>query len=124
MSDCRIVVCDDQSAFRQLVTMVLGLERGIEVVGEAADGVEAIDAARRHAPDVLLLDVAMPNMDGLEALPFIREASPATRVVMVTAFGSETIRERALAAGAAGFIEKGLDVAELVEQVMQICAVR
>jgi DNA-binding NarL/FixJ family response regulator len=124
MSDCRIVVCDDQAAFRQLITMVLGLETGIEVVAEAADGVEAIDAARRHTPDVLLLDVAMPNMDGLEALPFIREASPATQVVMVTAFGSETIRERALAAGAAGFIEKGLDVAELVEQVMQICAVR
>jgi DNA-binding NarL/FixJ family response regulator len=121
---CRIVVCDDQPAFRQLVTMVLGLETGIEIVGEAADGVEAIEAVRMHTPDVLLLDVAMPNMDGLEALPFILEASPATQVVMVTAFGSESIRERAMVAGAAAFIEKGLDVTELVAQVTQICAVR
>jgi DNA-binding NarL/FixJ family response regulator len=121
---CRIVVCDDQPAFRQLVTMVLGLETGIEIVGEAADGVEAIEAVRMHTPDVRLLDVAMPNMDGLEALPFILEASPATQVVMVTAFGSESIRERAMVAGAAAFIEKGLDVTELVAQVTQICAVR
>jgi DNA-binding NarL/FixJ family response regulator len=124
MGDCRLVVCDDQPAFRELISMVLGLESGIDVVGEAADGLEAIEAVRRHTPDVLLLDVAMPNMDGLEALPFIRKACPNTQVVMVTAFGSEGIRERALAAGAAGFIEKGLDVTELVEQVMQICAAR
>lgn len=124
MADCRIVVCDDHSAFRELVSMVLGLENGIEVVGEAADGVEAIEAVRLHTPDVLLLDVAMPNMDGLEALPFVRDACPATQVVMVTAFGSESIRERALAAGAVAFIEKGLDVTELVEQITQICAVR
>jgi DNA-binding NarL/FixJ family response regulator len=121
MGACRIVVCDDQPAFRQLVSMVLGLESGIEIVGEAANGVEAIDAVRRHTPDVLLLDVAMPIMDGLEALPFIHEASPATQVVMVTAFGSESVRERALAGGAVAFIEKGLDVTELVEQVTQIC---
>ena len=121
-ASCRIVVCDDQPDFRELLSMVLTLESGVEVVGEAADGLEAIEAVRQHLPDLLLLDIAMPNMDGLEALPHIRKASPGTKVVMVTAFGSESIRQRALDAGAAGFLEKGMDVTDLVSEITQICA--
>lgn len=115
------MVCDDQAGFRQLVAVVLGLEPGIEVIGEAGDGREAIMLAERLQPDVLLLDIAMPVMDGLEALPRVREVSPATQVVVLTGVAAASIRERALAAGASAFIEKGIDIDELGDRVVEIC---
>jgi DNA-binding NarL/FixJ family response regulator len=115
------VVCDDQAGFRQLVAVVLGLESGIEVVGEAADGREAVALAERLKPNVLLLDLAMPEMDGLEALPRVRAVSPATQVVMLTGVTAASVRERALAAGASAFIEKGIDVDKLADRIVQIC---
>lgn len=118
---CTVVVCDDQPAFRRLVTIVLGLETGIEVVGEASNGREAVAIVEKLQPDVLLLDIAMPEMDGLEALPHVRDASPATQVVMLTGVSAENIRERALAAGASAFIEKGVDVDRLGNRVVEIC---
>ena len=121
-ADCEVVICDDQEGFRRTVAIVLGLDEGVAVVGEAADGEEAIRLARELQPDVLLLDIAMPVMDGLEALPAIREASPDTRVVMLTGLASEAIRERALAAGATLFIEKGTDIATLARRVREVCA--
>jgi len=120
-STCTVVVCDDQAGFRQLVAVVLGLEPGIEVIGEAGDGREAITLAERLQPDVLLLDIAMPVMDGLEALPRVREVSPATQVVVLTGVTAASIRERALAAGASAFIEKGIDIDELGDRVVEIC---
>ncbi|MGH3050113.1 MAG: response regulator [Gaiellaceae bacterium] len=118
---CTVVVCDDQAAFRQLVAVVLGLDSGIEVVGEAGDGREAVALAERLRPDVLLLDVAMPEMDGLEALPRVREASPATKVVMLTGVTAASVRERALAAGASAFLEKGIDIDKLGNRIVEIC---
>jgi len=118
---CTVVLCDDQAGFRQLVAVVLGLEPGIEVIGEAGDGQEAIELAERLRPDVLLLDIAMPEMDGLEALPRVREVSPETQVVMLTGVTAESIRERALAAGASAFIEKGIDIDELGDRIVEIC---
>jgi DNA-binding NarL/FixJ family response regulator len=120
-SKCTVAVCDDQDGFRRLVTIVLGLASEIEVVGEASDGRQAIALAERQQPDVLLLDIAMPEMDGLEALPRVREVSPATRVVMLTGVTAASVRERALAAGASAFIEKGTDVDQLAERIAEIC---
>jgi DNA-binding NarL/FixJ family response regulator len=121
---CRIVICDDQAGFRQVMSTLLGLESNFHVVGEAGDGREAIDLVGELEPDVLLLDIAMPRMDGIEALPHIRLASPDTHVLMVTGFGSESVRRRALEAGASGFIEKGIDVDELITRVKDACAGR
>jgi len=118
---CTVVVCDDQEAFRRVVAIVLGLETGIEVVGEAGNGREAVSLVEMLQPNVLLLDIAMPEMDGLEALPRIREASPATQVVMLTGLTSASVRERAIAAGANAFIEKGIDIDKLGTQVVEIC---
>lgn len=118
---CRIVICDDQAGFRQLLTLVLGLQDGLEVVGEAEDGRGVVDVVAQFEPDVLLLDIAMPERDGLEALPYIRAASPETSVVMLTAFGSASMRRRAHEAGAEGLIEKGVDLDDLVAQIRQAC---
>jgi DNA-binding NarL/FixJ family response regulator len=118
---CTVVVCDDQAAFRGLVVIVLGLEAGIEVVGEAGNGLEAVSLVKELQPDVLLLDIAMPEMDGLEALPRVREASPATQVVMLTGLTAATIQERALASGASAFIEKGIDIDKLGKLVLEVC---
>lgn len=118
---CTVVVCDDQQAFRRLVAIVLGLEAGIEIVGEAGNGREAIVLVEKLQPNVLLLDIAMPDMDGLEALPRVREASPDTQVVMLTGMTAANVRERALAAGARAFIEKGIDIDKLGNQVVDIC---
>jgi DNA-binding NarL/FixJ family response regulator len=118
---CRVGVCDDQAGFRQLVAVVLGLKSGLEIVGEAADGREAVALAKKLQPDVLLLDIAMPEMDGLEALPRVLEVSPSTQVVMLTGLTAASIRERALAAGASAFIEKGIDISELGDRIVAIC---
>jgi CheY-like chemotaxis protein len=118
---CRVVICDDQPGFRQLVAIVLNLDPDLEVVGETADGRQAIQLVRELRPDVLLLDIAMPVMDGLEALPQIRESAPETQVVMLTGVVSESVRQRALDAGACLFLEKGIDVETLVAQIKAVC---
>jgi DNA-binding NarL/FixJ family response regulator len=118
---CRIVVCDDQPAYRQIVAMVLGLESDLEVVGEAGNGRQAVELVEELKPEVLVLDIAMPVLDGLEALPLIRAASPETKVVMLTGVVGDGIRERALAGGAALFLEKGTDIQDVVRAVASLC---
>lgn len=109
--------------FRAFVETLLQRTPGFEVVGQARDGREAIEVAASEQPDLLLLDLSMPEMDGMEALPLIREAAPNTRVLVLTGFTSPAVREQALAGGACGFIEKGLPSADLVEAVRAACAV-
>jgi DNA-binding NarL/FixJ family response regulator len=91
------------------------------VVGTASTGAEAVDRCRELRPDVLLLDIAMPVMDGLTALPLVKDASPETRVVMFSAFDSPEIRARAEELGADGYVRKGSAPDELVERVRAIC---
>jgi DNA-binding NarL/FixJ family response regulator len=119
---CRVVICDDQSMFREVLRTVLELEEGFEIVGEGCNGAEAIKLAGSLGPDVMLLDVAMPVMDGLEALPQIRAAAPDTGVVVLTGLSSPEIRRRALAAGAALVVEKGTDLEALTRAVREVCA--
>lgn len=113
----RLLLCDDASQLRALYRIVFEAERDFVVVGEAADGAEGVRSARQLQPDVVLLDIAMPVMDGLEAIPGIREASPGTAIVMCTAMVDDRIRRRALEHGADGFIEKGHDPRDLVAEV-------
>ena len=100
----RVVVCDDTPAVRKLVRVVLA-EHGIEVVGEAGNGADAVEAVRTFVPDVILLDLAMPVMDGLEAIPLIKVAAPTTKIVVMTAFDG-TMVEAALQAGADAYLAK------------------
>lgn len=119
--NCRLAICDDVSTFRRLVSAVFRWEPGFELVGEAANGLEAVELARRVQPDVMFLDIAMPIMDGIEALPKIREASPSTRVIVLTAFASASIRSRTLAAGAVEYLEKGITPAMMIAAVRRAC---
>lgn len=117
----RVVLCDDAIDFVQLAKLLLELEPDIAVVGVAHDGAQAIEVCRELRPDLLLLDVSMPIMDGLTALPLVREASPDTKVVMLTAFDTESMKREAHEAGATGFIVKGVAPLSLPDQVRGAC---
>ena len=117
----RVVVVDDQALVRGGFAMVLGHQDDIEVVAEAGTGVEAVEAARRHRPDVVLMDIRMPDMDGLEATArIIEEADWAVRVVILTTFDPDEYVYRALRAGASGFVLKDIPPAELVSAVRTV----
>jgi DNA-binding NarL/FixJ family response regulator len=112
-----VVLVDDTPDVRALVRRALERDGGLRVVAEAGDGSAGLEAVLEHQPDAVLLDIAMPVMDGLEALPLIREASPQTTVIMLSGFGADQMVEKALDSGAAGYIQKGRPMRELVSQV-------
>ena len=117
----RVVVVDDQALVRGGFAMVLGHEADIEVVAEAGTGIEAIDAARTHRPDVILMDIRMPVMDGLEATSRILEAADwDVRVLILTTFDPDEYVYRALRAGASGFVLKDIPPAGLVSAVRTV----
>ncbi|NLG22927.1 MAG: response regulator transcription factor [Actinomycetales bacterium] len=110
MTGLRLVLADDELLVRQGLRLVLELDPGLEVVGEAGDGVEAVAVTREHRPDLALLDVRMPRLDGVEAARRIC-ADPAlsgTRVVMLTTFADESLLVDAVRAGASGYLLKSM----------------
>jgi len=117
-----VVVADDQSLIRSAVTDLLGHAPGIAVAAEAADGAQAVDAARRLRPDVVLMDIRMPVMDGIEATRVICEDPDLAdvRVLVLTTFEEDQYIVDALRAGASGFIGKGADHHEIVDAVRAV----
>jgi DNA-binding NarL/FixJ family response regulator len=115
----RVLLADDHAIVRRGLRSLLE-EAGHSVVGEAADGLQAVAMAGELMPDVIVLDLAMPKMDGLQALPTLRETSPDSKVIVVSGFANGLMADRVLAAGASRFVEKGvgMDVVGLVEQVV------
>ena len=120
----RVLIVDDHAIVRQGLRTFLELQDTsalpIEVVGEAANGIEAVELARRTQPDVVLLDLVMPQMDGIQATPRILEGSPHTRVVILTSFGEEDKVLPAIRAGAQGYLLKDIPPAELVAAVRDV----
>ncbi|MFF0266475.1 response regulator [Kribbella sp. NPDC004536] len=112
----RVVIADDQALVRTGFRMIL-TARGIEVVGEAADGAEAVDAVRRLHPDVVLMDIRMPTMDGLEATRRIAATPTQCRVLILTTFDLDQYVYAALAAGASGFLLKDVTPEHLAAAV-------
>ncbi|MEW1648496.1 response regulator transcription factor [Streptomyces sp. NPDC091219] len=102
----RVVVADDQTAVREALATVLDLQPGVEVVATARDGEEAVRAAEEHAPDVILMDLNMPRMDGVEATRLLTERFPRVAVVVLTTFADEEYILAALGAGARGYLTK------------------
>lgn len=113
----RVLVVDDQRLIREGIASLLGIQPGIEVVGTAADGHEAVEQAVLLAPDVVLMDVRMPGMDGVEAVALLRRRAPACKVVMLTTFDDEDYVVRSLRAGANGYLLKDLPSQELAAAV-------
>ncbi|PZT77127.1 MULTISPECIES: response regulator [unclassified Streptomyces] len=113
----RVVVADDQAVVREGIVMLLGLLPGIEVVGSAKDGEEAVAQVAEHAPDVVLMDLRMPRCDGVEATRRIREQFPGTQVVVLTTFEDDDSLFPALRAGARGYLTKDAGGEEIVRAV-------
>lgn len=113
-ADVRVLVVDDTPDVRALWVLMLERYEHLEVVAQAGDGREGIEAARRTQPDLVLLDVSMPVMTGLEALPHIRAEAPGCSVVMVSGLTEQRLGPQAEAAGAAAYIQKGLEPARMM----------
>ncbi|PRY59686.1 response regulator [Glycomyces artemisiae] len=110
----RVLLADDEAMIRAGVAAILASDPGIEVVAEAGDGAEAVEMVRAHRPDVAVLDIRMPRLDGLSAATEIRSVAPGTAVVMLTTFDEDDYVMRALGDGASGFMLKAADPRELI----------
>lgn len=119
----RVVVADDQALVRAGLRMILQAQPDIEVVGEAEDGAQAVTITREHDPDVVLMDIRMPGVDGLEATQrLLHDSPPRPNILMLTTFDTDEYVYRALRAGASGFLLKTAPPARLIEAVRTIAA--
>lgn len=118
----RVVICDDVAELRALVRAQLEADGDISVVGEAGSGIEAIGVIEEERPELVLLDLSMPDMDGLEVLAKLREAAPETRVVVFSGFVAGPLGRRAVALGAYDYVEKGAPADELRRAVRAAAA--
>ena len=118
----RLLIADDQAMVRGALAALLDLESDLEVVAEVGRGDEVLDACREHAPDVVLMDVEMPGMDGLEASAALRQALPAVKILIVTTFGRPGFLRRAMQAGVQGFVVKDTPATQLADAVRRVHA--
>ena len=113
----RVLVVDDQELFRRGLTMLLGVEPGIDVVGEAGDGVEGTSLAESAAPDVVLLDIRMPKRSGIEACVAIKETVPSAKIIMLTVSDEEADLYEAVKSGASGYLLKDSSIDEVAQAI-------
>jgi DNA-binding NarL/FixJ family response regulator len=118
----RVVLADDTAEYRLLLRLILEQDGRFEIVGEAADGAEAVQMATEEQPDVLVLDLAMPVMDGLQAIPGIRAGSPETAIVVLSGFARGRLDRQALARGATAYVEKGEAFSVIVSTLLDVTA--
>lgn len=118
----RLVIADDHAVLREGLKLLLHGNEGLEVVAEAVDGADALRKAEEFRPDIILLDVAMPNVDGLKAARLIRERVPETRIVILTVHDREDYVFQALKAGASGYLLKESSCAEIVAAIRAVAA--
>ncbi len=122
MSDIRILLAEDQRLLRDGLRIILDLEPGLAVVGEAADGEEAVHRALELRPDIVLMDVQMPRRGGVEATALIAAACPGTRVIVLTTFDYEDYVFEAVKAGAMGYLLKDVPAPELIDTIRRVHA--
>jgi DNA-binding NarL/FixJ family response regulator len=117
----RVLVADDADGVRELVILLLDMEKDFTVVGQARDGLEAVDQARVLQPDLVVLDVSMPRLDGITATPHILRASPTSRVALFTGLSEPSIEQEAARAGADALLAKELGAMTLVDRLREVC---
>jgi DNA-binding NarL/FixJ family response regulator len=117
-----VLICDDDASMRSLLTVVVELALGLRVVGEAADGEVAIREATRLQPDVILLDLAMPVLSGLDALPRLRECAEGAKIIVLAGFSTATVADQVHALGASSYVEKGADPETIVAAIEHVVA--
>jgi DNA-binding NarL/FixJ family response regulator len=113
----RVLIADDHALFRRGLEMVLKAEPGIELVGQASDGAEAVRMAGEALPDVVLMDIRMPKITGIEAARQMREVAPSVKIVMLTVSDEKEDRIEAIRAGATGYLLKDMPLDEVAEAV-------
>jgi two-component system response regulator DegU len=116
-SKIRIVIVEDHRLFREGLRLILSVERSFEIVGEAANGLQAIDVISGLKPDVVLLDITMPELSGIEIIPIIKQKSPGTKALMLTASEDETKILKSLKAGAKGYLSKNITISGLIKAI-------
>ena len=115
------MIVDDHKMFRDGLRGLINAEPGMEVVGEAVDGKEAIEMARRVSPDVVVMDISMPGMNGIEAMRHLIKDRPQVKVIMLSMYSSGPLVQSVMAAGATGYVMKGSDFAELSAAIRSAC---
>ena len=122
MSKIRIVIVEDFVAFRRLICSILGKRKDLQVIGEASDGLEALRKAEELKPDLILLDIGLPTLNGLQAARRIRKLAPACKIIFVSQQSSADLVQEALSLGAQGYVAKaklGTDLLAAVEAVLE-----
>lgn len=122
MTNISFVIVDDAIFMRTLLRKVIEQVEGYTVLAEASNGIEAIEAARKYKPDIMTLDITMPEMDGMVALPQIVEASPNTRVIVVSAMGQQSMVIDAIRMGAKDFIVKPFEKYRVYKTIQNVLA--
>lgn len=117
----RVVVADDEAPVRALLGITLSMERDFQIVGEAADGAQAVEMIEQQHPDAVVLDLMMPVLPGLDAIPRIRECCPDCRIVVFSALSADQMASDALSLGADAYVEKTRVVTELCDTLHRVC---
>ncbi len=120
MKKIRILVVDDESVVREGVVAILSLQSDMEVVGEAQDGIQAIQLAKKFKPDVMLLDLVMPKQDGLTTIPKLKEILPDSRILVLTSFAESDRVYQAIKSGALGYLLKDATRAQLLQAIRDV----
>ena len=119
-----VLLADDSREFRELLSLLLRRDERFDVVAEAKDGFEAIEMTKEQQPDVVLLDIAMPGMDGLQALPGLKEGHPSIKIVVLSSFSAGEMSDKTLGLGADAYIEKGESLEMIAETMLSLCSAK
>jgi two-component system NarL family response regulator len=118
----RVLIADDHRLFAEALEAILQIDSRIEVLGHARDGKEAVELWELHRPDLILMDISMPVMDGLDAVREIRRLDPSARILMLTGSNARDDVDRARAAGVAGYVTKDRIAVELIDAILEVAS--